>query len=375
MSFLKQYRLQLRTLSPVFIGSGMSLSKKEYIFISKARQVLFVDLHKFFNLLESKRLFKAYEDFVMSGQKDLYVWLMSQKITQDEIQSIKSYAIHAGNAMVTASGTNLTEIQLFVKDNYNHPYIPGSSLKGLIRTAILAAITEKKDYGSQCLNYSNQIREKSGKKILNQEAEGIETDCLNILNLQDKQGRAIFQSNDVNSIMKGIQVSDSRPLAQDCLTVCAKVDYGTNGLPKSINTARECIKPGITIEHTLTLDTQILAAGKMDENTILNSICDFYAMQNQHFLSKFAAVKAMDVSTSNGCELFLGGGTGFVSKTIVYPMLKEKGLSLTAQLMQKQFPDHFHVKDIEKGVSPHMLKCTKYDGKIYLMGRCEVSIL
>ena len=35
--------------------------------------------------------------------------------------------------------------------------------------------------------------------------------------------------------------------------------------------------------------------------------------------------------------------------------------------------DHKHYKDFEYGVSPHILKCTKYNGQVLQMGLCKVS--
>lgn len=374
MSYLEQYRLKVKALSPVFIGSGINLTKKEYLFIPQEKRIVFVGLHKFYELLESKKLTGAYEDFIMGNQKDLYMWLMSNRLTQNEIHSIQSYVINAGNAMDTASGTNLTGIQLFIKDPFGQPYLPGSSLKGAVRTALLADMTEKRDYSSHLSAYQSLLTERR-KNAFEHASQQVEIGCLHKLNYIDSRGNAVPKYDAVNSIMKGVQISDSKPLPWDCLTLCAKLDYETNGQYKSINIARECIRPGTEIESTLTLDTKILAGTGINKSSIQEMIHRFYAIQNRYFLSKFMPDKTMDKTESNGCELFLGGGTGYVSKTIMYPVLKENGLSLTAQLMQKQFPNHYHLQDVVKGVSPHMMKCTKYEGKIYRMGRCEVSIL
>ena len=36
--------------------------------------------------------------------------------------------------------------------------------------------------------------------------------------------------------------------------------------------------------------------------------------------------------------------------------------------------EHKHDKDIGLGVSPHVLKCTKLNGKKYMMGQCELKL-
>lgn len=374
MNYLQQYRLRVKTLSPVFIGSGASLTKKEYLFVPQSKEIRFVNQQQLFHLLESKKLTSAYEDFILGKQKDLYIWMTSQNLKQEEICSVQSYSIYAGDAMDTSSGFNLTGIQLFMKDAWNHPYIPGSSLKGAIRTAILAELTSKRNYATRLWDYKKKLNNNS-PEIFKCESKKVEAECLHLLKYHDNRGHEISASNAVNSVMKGIQITDGKPLSSDCLTLCSKVDISTKGEPKSINTARECIRPGFISEHLLTLDTQILAEANLNVPAIQNAIHRAYEIQDQYFLSRFPKIQGMDTTPSNGFELFLGGGAGFASKTILYSMLKGDSLSLTAGLMKHQFPQHYHDQDVERGVSPHMLKCTRYDGKFYLMGRCEIEIL
>mgnify|MGYP000942755984 CR=1 FL=1 len=374
MSYLEQYTLQLHTLSPLFIGSGESLTKKEYLFIPQKRLIIFPEPHKLFNLLERKKLLNAYEDFILGNQKDLYVWLTSQRTTEDEIASLQAYAVHAGNAMDTATATNLTGIQFFTKDPCNRPYLPGSSVKGALRTALLALLMTNKNHDSLYAAFAELIRQRYTRNIFSQETKNLESEYLHTLNLRDKDNKSVPQNNAVNSLMKGIQISDSKPLSHNTLTVCAKIDYNVNGQSKKNNIARECLKPGTVAEFSFTLDTQILKTAGLNTEAILQAIRTFYTLQNKYFLSKFTPPSTLDKTESNGYELFLGGGTGFVSKTIIYPMFKERGVSFSSHLLQRQFPKHFHDQDTEQGVSPHMLKCTRYDNKIYLMGRCEVSL-
>lgn len=372
MKYLKQYHLKLKTLSPLFIGSGDSLTKKEYLFLPQSKKICFVNLQKLFKLLESKNQTDAYEAFVLSEQKDLYAWLVGKNFTQEKIHSVQSYSVDAGNAMDTANGFNLTGIQLFVRNGLGYPYVPGSSIKGAIRTAILANLTSKGNYEHQLGSYRDALK-RNTHEPLKYESKEVEAECLNSLQFYDNHGNKIPRKNEVTSIMRGIQISDGKPLTSKCMTLCAKIDVNTEGKSKKIDVARECICPGTISEHLLTLDTQILAEAHLDIPAIRNAICRAYEIQSQYFLSKFPRTH-IDSTSSNGFELFMGGGTGFLSKTMLYPMLKDDGLSLTTELMKRQFPNHYHDSDATRGVSPHMLKCTQYDGRLYLMGRCEVEI-
>lgn len=46
-NYLKSYRIHLKVLGPVFIGSGKELSKKEYLFY-KNNQIAVIDIAKFY---------------------------------------------------------------------------------------------------------------------------------------------------------------------------------------------------------------------------------------------------------------------------------------------------------------------------------------
>ena len=36
--------------------------------------------------------------------------------------------------------------------------------------------------------------------------------------------------------------------------------------------------------------------------------------------------------------------------------------------------EHGHDRDMKTGVSPHMLKCTEYMGRMYMMGQCYIGV-
>ena len=53
-SFLKKYNIELKTVGPVFIGSGKIINKKEAIF--RKASVIIIDIEKMFNYLISIRI-------------------------------------------------------------------------------------------------------------------------------------------------------------------------------------------------------------------------------------------------------------------------------------------------------------------------------
>jgi CRISPR-associated protein Csm5 len=361
---LQSFQLKLRLLGPVFIGSGTEINKKEYLFIPQTKKVCIPNLAKLTALLDKKGLLQDYMRFMLSPENDLYNWLKSVNIKYESFSEFISYEMSAGDAL--DANHSLKGIQLFIKDRYGFPYIPGSSLKGAVRTALLSKmLSERKQYSDRKIAELNKVI--LNIKQLNDVAEGIESDLLHKLNLYEKS-----HSDAVNSIMKGIQISDSAPIDTSALVLCRKIDIRRDGTPKSINTCRECLKPGTEVFFTVTLDEGILNESGINKDYIRQAIAVCAAIQFKQY-SKYSLPHAADkTKTESGCEIYIGGGAGFLSKTFIYALDEDKGLRLTAKILDKQFSKHYHSTDESKGVSPHTMKCTSYNGKLYPFGRCEV---
>ena len=58
--YLKIYRIKITALSPIHIGSGEKINKKEYIYLPRNHQVLIPDIEKMYGDLQKKGLGKAY---------------------------------------------------------------------------------------------------------------------------------------------------------------------------------------------------------------------------------------------------------------------------------------------------------------------------
>jgi CRISPR-associated protein Csm5 len=81
-------------------------------------------------------LVDEYEHFILHRPSDyLHDFLRQCKFSEKDIKAMTLYKTNAGNALVP--GKSLSEIHEFIHDKLFRPYIPGSSLKGAFRTAIL----------------------------------------------------------------------------------------------------------------------------------------------------------------------------------------------------------------------------------------------
>ena len=381
ISHLESFRLKLTALSPLFIGSGAELSKKEFIYNPARKKASVLDFPKLYAFLNRRGLLDAFEGYMTNyADKDMRSWLLKNGVKEEEFAGFVSYEVETGDGFINE---NNIAFKQFIRDPYGLPYIPGSSLKGALRTAILTGLIMQDKQTAQRtaeqllrlapnLNSPDNRTKKFAVKDFERAGESLEEDKLHTLRFA-KPNKEPDKRDMVNSVMRGIQVSDSAPLDNGCLVLSAKTDAGKSGETKPLNLCREALKPGTKAVFTVTLDTAVLKGSGIDKAFILAAVRDFAAVQRKQH-KKFTLPAAADNTPCLGAELFLGGGAGFLSKTLLYPLAgDEAGLKLTAAVMQNKFRNHYHHKDIANGVSPSKLKLTKYGGKFYLFGRCSLA--
>lgn len=340
------FDLTLTVRSPLCIGSGNSLHKNEYLYDPRTQIVSVLDRDAFVRLLACKNLVDAYEQFILqSGALSLFL-RKDCRLSHQEINSVVRYTLSAADAL--REGAPLREIKTFQRDAYGRAYLPGSSVKGALRTAYL-----------------------THRILAEQHPTDVpfrESDYLNMLSYDKKK-----PGNMVNDLFRGVQVSDSDPLPDSALILAGKVDVLPDGTLNRINVCRECLRPGTTVHLTITLD-QTLLQGRITQQILRQSILDFSRYYRETFLPHFRRPQADAGVPFQNC-LLMGAGAGFFAKTVVYPYYGEKQAArLTRDSLQKTFRNRNCSKDDTYGIAPHTLKYTQYNGSLYPFGICGVDI-
>lgn len=363
--FLKRYRISLTILTPVHIGSGNKLSKKEFVFLKDCKRVLIPDQLMLFSDLRKRNLIKEYEKYLISdGRNTLMDWLLEAGYQVSDIQKLCSYELDCSEALDQVNRP--MEIQSFVKDPYGLPYIPGSSLKGALRTILLAG-----DILQHSQKYRNLQREiqredatwngKPNRNYLKRKASKAEEICFR--SSGDPQDR---RKGALADVLKGLRISDSRPLAKEQLTLCQKVDVNVKDTKKPLNILRESLMPGTEVVFEMLIDSSVLKLDLPEIEAAISKASDFYEEVFVSYFMKTPRVKN---------EIYLGGGSGYGTKTIAYELLDPAyRVETVSKLMDIRFKNHFHRQDVQKGVSPHILKCTRYGGQLCEMGKCQIKI-
>lgn len=362
---LKEYKLNFQVKGPVFIGNGNEIKKKEYLFLTPDT-VGIIDINRFYSMLRKRHLENQFEKFMLGSEKtNLRNWMFQNKISLKEAEKCMKYTIQVGDGIrKTARSMQVME---YIKDPYGKPYVPGSSVKGMLRTVLLCSDIRKypEKYMTDQREIIRELEKSRGRnrKILTNQIKCVENRRYHLLNRKEDK------KNAVNDVMAGFIVSDSEPLNTDQLILCQKIERHPDGKEKPLNLMRECLAPGTTFRNTLTIDTSICP---WDASEIKEAIERHNEIYYDEFVSHF---KDMDRPFSD--SVYLGGGCGFQSKTMVASMFPgRQGVRTTKEIFDKiGVPEKHHSKDMGYGVSPHIYKCTYYKGQTLPMGVCRMDII
>lgn len=357
-NFLKNYDFTLTVKGPVHIGNGKILSKVDYFFYKD--RIYFPNLHKMFLYIKQMHLIDDYESFMYSARNDLTYWLNRKRIISTVAEKCTDYSI----SLVGSSASKPRNLSTFVKDPYGNPYIPGSSLKGLIRTLLLAKeiVDNPDNYAEIESDIRRGIRNPRANRnnMLNRESSTLEEIAFHKLNCSDNR------KNAVNDVFKGLIVSDSQPLSTNDLIVTEKIDYNVLGNEKPLPLYRESLVPNTQVKFNVTIDTSIF---NYTINDLLQAIKLFAEDYYTYFSSNFRGIKKPTPNT-----VWLGGGAGYVSKTIMYNLFGDDAYNIVSSVLNVTAKQHHHDKDKKKGVSPVTVKLTKYNNTLCHYGECTLSI-
>lgn len=365
--YLKHYKVKILALSPIFIGSGKKISKKEYIYMPWNHCVIVPDVEKMYTALQRKNLTQGFQDYILrqgNYAPSLGEWLGKNGFKEKDYDAWKRYEMDAGEAFLTKGTARPKEIEAFVKDSYELPYVPGSSIKGMFRTALLAWEIQKnpRRYEKEKNELARNARAGGKRNIyLLRDMKNLEFQTFGTLHADDTR-------NMVNDNMRGIRVSDSAPISLDQLTLCQKIDYTLDGVSKPLPILRESLIPGTKIFFDVTIDTE-LSPYTMED--IIEALNTFHQISDKYFYSRFHKTRPeKDI-------IWLGGGCGFLSKTILYPMFGNDAVRVADSVYQstlgKLYNVHKHSKDIHLNLAPHVCKCTKYRGELYDIGKGKIE--
>ena len=282
-----EYNYRLFALTPVHVGNGDSYTKKEYYLVDRKDKNI-----KLINRINLDKYVKSLNEI---EQQKFFYNIKNEKFTlSSKDENIKKSKIYSSIENTITEKNKLkhpTTINAAIKNNQFKAYIPGSSIKGSIKTAII---------------YNYLKKEKPVKK----------EDYENICN-----------SKEIENIMKNIKISDSSiainiyTIQPKPLTLKSKSDKRRNDDDKKqgMYNAIECV-------YKANLDINI----KLDDMSIdyikecLYHFNKDYIEHELDFYSKIGTNKSIiniynllkEKNTKESPLIRIGGSTGLLSTTI-----------------------------------------------------------
>lgn len=402
-------KMCLKVVTPVNISDGIVLGAKDYLYDSRRQKVFFLNLHQWHMFIYKHMLLEKYESYLANfrDKQSLLEWLQMQGYDIDDVRTvITSEAQATVNLMDNEKKKTLNDINRHIQQPDGSLYVPGSSIKGVFRTAILYSFLQKRqDIKSKYWCYIKQqvdiiktlleeerkprelqimhysvIKKKKDQaaKEIDKLTASLESELLHTLRLKDDKERNISNKNAVCSAMRGLQVSDTYASRNMQTAILQKVDGGFDKFgkasPKKLPIFRECMLPKAELFFDVKIEKAVMSTiGINSIDDLLNATHSFFAAVTDLLQQAFEKEYQEAFQGVAAGNMFLGGNTGFLSKTLLAMLAPDKDTAKNTikVLLDKSFKTHKHLLR-DKVIAPRTLKCTNYNGKLMLMGVAEV---
>ncbi len=260
---LEVRRYRLKTLSPLFIGSGEKLTALEYVFLS--RKLFVLDEEKLSETLSKMKCLTDFVNFVKSGGSSpgrrgssLLADFLSRYnlLNREFVEKVKRYSINYDRINCDRFQA---EVWTSIKDSLNRVYIPGSSIKGALRTGVMYYLLKNspektRSFQSFVKEKLSFLRRKYGRRIPYQErktfAKNFETELFQHFKVSDAHRK--FDPH--TDIMRVVKVSDSGVKHISTLEVDEVKIFSWKSGTKPFSIYIEAIKPGTEFDFTVTID-------------------------------------------------------------------------------------------------------------------------
>ena len=292
--------MRVNTLTPVHIGSGNKLTRVD--FVVRDNRVI---------VLDSPKLFRALEERGCKVIDELRYRSLDELIRDYNLNPIDFKVYDA--KLVGSVGSEISEQ---IKTG-NKPYIPGSSIKGAIRTAILWYIVNN---DRSLLNFTVRYLEELTRRRITSKT---------LREADDRLEKRVFGEDPRRDFMRALRVSDSSTFKS--LKVYEVKILGSNVKGVCV----ECIDENDSAEIEITIDERVLADNNVkskfkayglgdSSEDVIEKIGEVTRDFSLNLIEKELSYGYKDKTksirrssrNSKGMILRIGWGTGWYSKTI-----------------------------------------------------------
>lgn len=382
-------QLSLTIVSPTNIGGSEKLTTKDYMYNYDAGEVYLLNNYEWFRFLARHNKLAEFEiymqnEMVRPNGRTMYDWakntIGASQLTKDvlgpSIGSIMKSSIYNDGRK-----NSLNDITPQIRGANGEVYIPGSSIKGVIDSAIIShMLRNNKAFRS---NVQRELR-----KVLDvykrKNARSLFKDIFKMVNQAIIKHIHVLTNNEgkplkgiLASAFRGISVSDAMPMSAIQTEVLKKEDScvdedGTH----EISVHRECILPNQKFFFTLTLDTAITKEiGITSVNQVLEILQEDFDATHELLSSKFKKVSSSIFKALEPANAYIGSNTGFIQKTIIMAAFiddEKTGIDIIRAILDVNFQKAKHASK-DHFMAPRAIKLVKWNGHYYEMGGIHIG--
>jgi CRISPR-associated RAMP protein, csm5 family len=382
-------QLSLTIVSPTNIGGPENLTTKDYMYNYDAGEVYLLNNYEWFRFLAHHNKLEEFElymqdEMIRPNGRTMYDWaknaIGASQLTIDTLRSaigsiMKSSIYNKGRK------NSLNDITPQIRGANGDVYIPGSSIKGAIDSAIIShMLRNNKAFRS---NVQRELR-----KVLDvykrKNARSLFKDIFKMVNLAILKHIHVLTNNEgkpfkgiLASAFRGISISDAMPMGVIKTEVLKKEDScveedGTH----DISVHRECILPNQQFSFTLTLDTAMTKEiGITSIDQVLDILQEDFDATHKLLASKFKKVSPSVFKALDSANAYIGSNTGFIQKTIIMAAFtddEKTGIDIIRAILDVNFQKAKHDSK-DKFMAPRAIKLVKWNGNYYEMGGIHIG--
>lgn len=382
-------QLSLTIVSPTNIGGPENLTTKDYMYNYDAGEVYLLNNYEWFRFLAHHNKLEEFElymqdEMIRPNGRTMYDWaknaIGASQLTKDTLRSaigsiMKSSIYNKGRK------NSLNDITPQIRGANGDVYIPGSSIKGVIDSAIIShMLRNNKAFRS---NVQRELR-----KVLDvykrKNARSLFKDIFKMVNLAILKHIHVLTNNEgkpfkgiLASAFRGISISDAMPMGVIKTEVLKKEDScveedGTH----DISVHRECILPNQQFSFTLTLDTAMTKEiGITSIDQVLDILQEDFDATHKLLASKFKKVSPSVFKALDSANAYIGSNTGFIQKTIIMAAFtddEKTGIDIIRVILDVNFQKAKHDSK-DKFMAPRAIKLVKWNGNYYEVGGIHIG--
>lgn len=382
-------QLSLTIVSPTNIGGPETLTTKDYMYNYDAGEVYLLNNYEWFRFLARHNKLAEFElymqdEMVRPNGRTMYDWAKNTvgaaQLTKDALGPVIG-SIMKSSIYNKGRKNSLNDITPQIRAANGDVYIPGSSIKGVIDSAIIShMLRNNKAFRSTVQRELKKVLDVYKRK----NARNLFKDIFKMVNLAILKHIHVLTNNEgkpfkaiLASAFRGISVSDAMPMGAIQTEVLKKEDScidedGTH----AISVHRECILPNQKFSFTVTLDTAMTKEiGITSIDQVLDILQEDFDATHKLLASKFKKVSPSIFKALEPANAYIGSNTGFIQKTIIMAAFtddEKTGIDIIKAILDVNFQKAEHDRK-DTVMAPRAIKLVKWNGNYYEMGGIHIG--